>query len=187
MKKLVNLSILILAGFIVVYFSFPVIAYGFTGFPVLLLALLSLWILMNNPITNQSSPAQLVFQVKKRDFRIPLGIMAVLLLYITIVPMVTSSALIRTNDYRNLIGTVETGENLSVHMAPISIEKIRVVDQSLANLLGDKVLGAQPALGSQVRLGTFTIQKVRNELYWVAPLLHSGFFMWQKNITKSRD
>ena len=181
MKKLVSLSILIIIGFIFVYFSFPVIAYGFTGFPVLLLVLLALWILMNNPITNQSSPAQIVYQVKKRDFRIPLVIMAILLLYITIVPMVTSSALIRTKDYRNLIGNVEIGENLSVHMAPISIEKIRVVDQSLANLLGDKVLGAQPALGSQVRLGTFTIQKVRNELYWVAPLLHSGFFMWQKN------
>ena len=66
-------------------------------------------------------------------------------------------------------------------MAPISIEKIRVVDQALANLLGDKVLGAQAALGSQVRLGTFNIQKVGTELYWVAPLLHSGFFMWQKN------
>jgi len=66
-------------------------------------------------------------------------------------------------------------------MAPISMEKVRVVDQSLANILGDKVLGAQPALGSQVRLGEFNIQKVRNDLYWVAPLLHSGFFKWNQN------
>jgi hypothetical protein len=80
-----------------------------------------------------------------------------------------------------MIGNVEIGENLSTHMAPISIDKIRVVDESLANLLGDKVLGAQPALGSQVKLGTFHIQKVRNNLYWVAPLLHSGFFKWNKN------
>ncbi|HWR99297.1 MAG TPA: hypothetical protein VN249_01720, partial [Prolixibacteraceae bacterium] len=43
------------------------------------------------------------------------------------------------------------------------------------------VLGAQPALGSQVRLGSFHIQKVGNDLYWVAPLLHSGFFKWNKN------
>jgi hypothetical protein len=66
-------------------------------------------------------------------------------------------------------------------MAPISLDKIRVVDQSLAQLLGDKVLGSQPALGSQVVLGTFTIQKVKDQLYWVAPLLHSGFFKWQQN------
>ena len=102
-------------------------------------------------------------------------------LYMTVLPMLTSLAIFRSNDYRDLIGKVEVGESLSDHMAPISIEKIRVVDQALANLLGDKVLGAQAALGSQVRLGTFNIQKVGTELYWVAPLLHSGFFMWQKN------
>jgi hypothetical protein len=51
----------------------------------------------------------------------------------------------------------------------------------LAEILGDKVLGSQPALGSQVTLGEFNIQKVNNDLYWVAPLMHSGFFKWQKN------
>jgi hypothetical protein len=107
--------------------------------------------------------------------------MVVLGLYMTVLPMLTSLAVFRSDAYRDLIGKVEIGETLSTHMAPISIEKIRVVDQSLANLLGDKVLGAQAALGSQVRLGTFNIQKVGAELYWVAPLLHSGFFMWQKN------
>ncbi|MEI7504731.1 MAG: hypothetical protein WCJ61_15745, partial [Paludibacter sp.] len=94
----------------------------------------------------------------------------------------TSWALFRTSDYRNLIGKIETGKDLSNHMLPISLEKIRVVDQSLAEILGDKVLGSQSALGSQVILGEFNIQKVNNDLYWVAPLLHSGFFKWQKNI-----
>jgi hypothetical protein len=32
-----------------------------------------------------------------------------------------------------------------------------------------------------VTLGEFTIQKVKDELYWIAPLLHSGFFKWNKN------
>ena len=59
--------------------------------------------------------------------------------------------------------------------------QIRVVDQELAYNLGDKVLGAQSGLGSQVTLGEFTIQKVNDQLYWVAPLLHSGFFKWNKN------
>jgi hypothetical protein len=43
------------------------------------------------------------------------------------------------------------------------------------------VLGSQPALGSQVELGAFCIQKVNKELYWVAPLLHSVFFKWMNN------
>jgi hypothetical protein len=88
--------------------------------------------------------------------------------------------------YRALIGTVKEGSDLSKHIAPISLEKIRVVDQALASTLGDKVLGAQPALGSQVILGTFNIQKVNNELYWVAPLLHSGFFKWFKKPSRNK-
>jgi hypothetical protein len=181
MKKISNFLFLILAGFIIVYFSLPVISYGFSDFPLILTFLVGAWILINKPIITSSTPQQIALQLRSNKIRIPVIIIVVLVLYMTILPAVTSSALLRSEDYRDLIGKVEIGENLSKHMAPISIEKIRVVDQSLANLLGDKVLGAQPALGSQVRLGTFTIQKVRNELYWVAPLLHSGFFKWQKN------
>lgn len=47
------------------------------------------------------------------------------------------------------------------------------------------MLGSQPALGSQVTLGTFSIQKVNDALYWVAPLLHSGFFKWLSNLEGS--
>jgi hypothetical protein len=61
------------------------------------------------------------------------------------------------------------------------MDEIRVVDEDLAYLLGEKVLGSQQALGSQVQLGDFCIQKVNNKLYWVAPLLHSGFFKWLNN------
>jgi hypothetical protein len=120
------------------------------------------------------------FQVQPNS-KAPVVILFVLFLYAAVLPIVTSSPFLRTSEYRNLIGEVEIGESLSNHMPPIALSQIRVVDQSLANILGDKVLGAQPALGSQVRLGTFHIQKVKNELYWVAPLLHSGFFMWYQN------
>jgi len=181
MKKITNLLVLILIGFIIAYFSLPVISYGFVDTPIFLIVLLAIWIVINKPFKANSTPDQIAAHLRSKEIRVPVLIIAALLFYMTAVPALTSWALFRSEEYRDLIGKVEIGENLSTHMAPISIEKIRVVDQSLANLLGDKVLGAQPALGSQVRLGTFNIQKVRNELYWVAPLLHSGFFMWQKN------
>jgi len=181
MKTINNLVVLILAAFLIIYFSFPVINYGFTDLALVLIVLIGLWILLNKPIHPNSTPQEIVFQLKSSKIKAPVTVMVVLGLYMTVLPMLTSLAVFRSNDYRDLIGKVEMGENLSKHMAPISIEKIRVVDQALANLLGDKVLGAQAALGSQVRLGTFNIQKVGSELYWVAPLLHSGFFMWQKN------
>ncbi len=181
MKTINNLLVLILAAFLIAYFSLPVVNYGFSDLPMVLIVLTGLWILLNRPIHPNSTPQEIVFQLKSNKVKAPVTIMVVLGLYMTVLPMLTSLAVFRSNDYRDLIGKVEVGESLSKHMAPISIEKIRVVDQALANLLGDKVLGAQAALGSQVRLGTFNIQKVGTDLYWVAPLLHSGFFMWQKN------
>jgi len=181
MKQISNILVLILFAFIITYFSLPVINYGFSDLPFVLIVLTSFWMLINRPFVPNSTPQQMAVQLKSNKIKIPVIVILLLGLYMTVLPMVTSWALLRSQDYRNLIGTVETGENLSEHMAPISIEKIRVVDQSLANLLGDKVLGAQAALGSQVKLGTFNIQKVGSELYWVAPLLHSGFFKWQKN------
>jgi len=184
MSKIKNFIIVILAGLILAYFYMPVVSFGFMGFPVFLLVLAGLWITLNSPLNLSSLGDQKDIQnlKMKKPGIVPLILLAALLLYITVVPVVTTWALFRTNDYRDLIGKIDTESNLSTHMLPISIEKIRVVDQSLAQLLGDKVLGSQPALGSQVTLGEFNIQKVNNDLYWVAPLLHSGFFKWQKNI-----
>ena len=184
MSKIKNLVLVILAGFILVYFYMPVVSFGFIGFPVLLLVLIGLWITLNSPLNLATLGDQKDLQNLKirKPGKVSFILLAVLFLYITVVPVVTTWALFRTNDYRDLIGKIDTESNLSTHMLPISIEKIRVVDQSLAQLLGDKVLGSQPALGSQVTLGAFNIQKVNNDLYWVAPLLHSGFFKWQKNI-----
>ena len=181
MKKIENLLLVFVVAFLILYFAMPVVSYGFTDFALVLIVLIALWTLLNNQLISRPSPQQVNFKFKSSGLKIPGAIILVLGLYIAVLPMVTSLAVFRSKDYRDLIGEVEVGQNLADHMAPISIEKIRVVDQALANLLGDKVLGAQPALGSQVRLGTFNIQKVGDELYWVAPLLHSGFFKWQKN------
>jgi len=89
--------------------------------------------------------------------------------------------MLHTSSYQKLIGEVKNGKKIGNHFEPISIDKLRVVDQKLAYLLGEKIIGSQPALGSQIDLGEFSIQKVNNELYWVAPLLHSGFFKWLNN------
>ncbi len=182
MKKFRNLILVLITGFILVYMYMPTINYGFTGFPLLLMFLTGIWILLNNPFSvvqhQNNAPTLKIGKPGKVSFLT----LAALSVYITVVPAITSWAIFHTSEYRNLIGKVEKESNLSNHMLPISIEKIRVVDQDLAQILGDKVLGSQSALGSQVMLGTFNIQKVNNDLYWVAPLLHSGFFKWQKNM-----
>ena len=181
MRKIKNLLLVLLVAFLIVYFAMPVVSYGFTDFALVLIVLIALLTLLNHRFISRPTPQNINFQFKSSGLKVPGAIILILGVYIIVLPMVTSLTVLRSKDYRDLIGTVDVGQNLADHMAPISIERIRVVDQSLANLLGDKVLGAQPALGSQVRLGTFNIQKVGSELYWVAPLLHSGFFKWNKN------
>lgn len=102
-------------------------------------------------------------------------------MYCIVLPFVTSLKVFRSDSFQKLIGKVNNGQKITNHIAPISIDKIRVVDEELAHLLGEKILGSQPALGSQVELGDFCIQKVNDNLYWVAPLLHSGFLKWLNN------
>lgn len=124
---------------------------------------------------------QTKYAFEKKPHQLFYYVLGVLLIYILLVPLFTSLPMFRSQSYRTLIGNVKNGENVSNHIAPISLDKIRVVDKKLAYLLGEKVLGSQPSLGSQVELGDFFIQKVGSDLYWVAPLLHSGFFKWLNN------
>lgn len=182
MKKIKPLIWTILVGLVLVFFNMPVLNYGYYGLPFLLLLLTLLWMVVSFPASSlKMEGKELRFEKNTKFSKTPLWLMLGLVFYVVVLPFITSSPMFHSSSYRNLIGDVKTGANLSQHMAPISLEKIRVVDQSLASLLGDKVLGAQPALGSQVEVGTFNIQKVRDELYWVAPLVHSGFFKWMSN------
>lgn len=182
MKKIIALIFILLLGFLGIYLHMPVLNYGFFGLPFLLFLLSLVYIFWSKLIyvkTSAGNKANL--NVRKGGDNWVFLLPVIFILYITVLPMVTSWALFYNQKYRNLIGKVETGENFANHIAPISIENIRVVDKPLAYLLGDKVLGAQPALGSQVNLGEFAIQKVNGTLYWVAPLVHSGFFKWNQN------
>lgn len=107
-------------------------------------------------------------------------IMTLLPILIFVVYTVGNSPIIRPTTFRGMIGEVEE-EDFKVEISPIDINNLPTVDEDLADNLGDKELGTKVALGSQVTLGEFTKQNVDGELYWVAPLLHSGFFKWINN------
>jgi hypothetical protein len=179
MKNLKNIFFVVALLLILSYFWLPVFQFGFYDLPLLILMVLLLLIVFsfrykseNNyqkvTVTRAPSKGLLYF------FFIALGIFIV-------IPLFTTATVLYTSKYQKLIGEVNNGDKISAQIAPIAMDKIRVVDQELAYLLGEKIIGSQPALGSQVVLGRFSIQKVNNELYWVAPLLHSGFFKWFNN------
>jgi hypothetical protein len=179
MKKIFNIVFLLLFGFLLFYINLPVINYGFTGFAIILLLLVILGILYSLGLTVSPQTKQL--KIMSQPHTILFVLVGVLLVYCIALPFATSLKMFRSNSYQKLIGEVKNGQKITNHIAPISIDKIRVVDEELAHLLGEKILGSQPALGSQVELGEFFIQKVNNNLYWVAPLLHSGFLKWFNN------
>jgi hypothetical protein len=179
MKKIIPILGLLLFGFLLLYFALPVINYGFVGLPIILIFVLLACVIAFTKleVVKPSNKLRLIAAPSKFFFYA----IIVAIAYVTVVPLLTSLPMFRSESYQKLIGKVEDGQNLKNHIAPISLDKIRVVDEELAMLLGEKIIGSQPSLGSQTEIGAFTIQKVNDELYWVAPLLHTGFFKWYNN------
>lgn len=88
---------------------------------------------------------------------------------------------LHSSRYRDQIQQPESRAFTS-DVQPLDVNELPIVDSDLAYKLADKKLGEKPALGSQVTLGTPTIQKVDGKLIWAVPLEHSGFFKWLSNM-----
>lgn len=114
----------------------------------------------------------------KRNFKIAIGILAIAV----VLPTLASTPIIRAKAYRNLLGTVKESE-FTKDVSPVNVNEIRIVDEDMAMKLGDKKLGEVPAIGSVSKLGKFHIQKVKDKLYWVAPLVHRDFIKWVTNMS----
>ncbi|AWA28887.1 hypothetical protein HYN48_01620 [Flavobacterium magnum] len=179
MKRFLSPLLFLFIIFLFLYFGHPVLNYGFIQLPLMLLLLVLAGMLLFTKVGLSEDRKK--FRFISKPNRVFGWVLLAILAYMTIVPLVTTAPIFHTDAYRNMIGKVESGQKISNHIAPISIDEIRVVDEPLAYLLGEKILGSQPALGSQVEIGDFTIQKVNHDLYWVAPLLHTGFFKWFSN------
>ena len=179
MKKVLSIIVLLAITLVLFYINLPVINYGFTGFAFIIIVVLIIAVIFSTGITvSQKTNEVKLARMPSKFLYISI---ALLLVYCIVLPFFTSLKMFRSDSYQKLIGEVKNGQKITNHIAPISIDNIRVVDEQLAYLLGEKILGSQPALGSQVELGEFCIQKVGTELYWIAPLLHSGFLKWFNN------
>lgn len=102
----------------------------------------------------------------------------------TIFPFLSSTPMLGNADnYRELIGEVKT-EEFSKSNLKVSLEHIRIIYERNAKRLGEKKLGEDLGLGSRVTIGIYNIQKVKDELFWVAPLQYKGFFKWLSGFEK---
>lgn len=180
MNKIVASFVLVFVAFCFLYFGQPVLNYGFVQLPIFILFVLLIGMVLFTSFGIDPANKQQL-KLKRKPSSVFLYLILAVVAYMTLLPLFTSLPMFRTDAYRNLIGKVEEGKDLKNHIAPISLDEIRVVDERLAMLLGEKIIGSQPSLGSQAEIGDFTIQKVNNKLYWVAPLLHTGFLKWFNN------
>ena len=101
-------------------------------------------------------------------------------LWLILVPFF-SSGIFHAKSYRDLIGKVES-TNFTELVSPVNLDQVPIIDRTFAASLAEKKLGEDFALGSRVTLGSPTIQMVDKRLFWVVPLLHSGFFKWLTNM-----
>ncbi len=108
-------------------------------------------------------------------------IAGLLLVIIIVIPFFITSPILRASSYRSLLGNVEESV-FTEDISPVSIDEIRIVDKDMAVKLGDKKLGEIPAIGSISKVGDYSIQSVKGELYWVAPLVHRDIIKWITNL-----
>ena len=119
------------------------------------------------------------FSSSFRIFGVVPLLISVLLFFALIFLSIWSSCLFDSNTriFRSMIGNIEES-TFNSHIQPIPTSQMIIVDAEIAKRIGEKLLGAEPGLGSRAELGDFTLQPVAGKLYWIAPLLHSGFFRW---------
>lgn len=108
-------------------------------------------------------------------------IAALLLIIVIVIPFFVTSPIFRASSYRNLLGKVEESV-FTEDVSPVSVDKIRIVDKDMAVKLGEKKVGEIPAIGSISKVGEYSIQSVKGELYWVAPLVHRDIVKWITNL-----
>lgn len=173
MRALVLIISVVLAT-LAFYFGMPVFAFGFCGWAVFL-AFISFLIGINFIDFDSGELPRWV-----KTFWISSGVILIGFLII-IIPIFSTWSLFRASSYRNLIGEPKKSD-ISSDLNPISPENIVIIDEFTAMKLGEKKLTeTNTSLGSEVVLGDFTLQKIKDKLYYVSPLLHSGFFKWFKN------
>jgi hypothetical protein len=147
----------------IIYFVLPVWNIRFVGWPFAAAVILA-------PLAALSRLRKLLFGIY-----VLLGLFVFLMLF-------SAAPLFRAKGYRAMIGEVQRTE-FSELISPIKLDQVPIVDQRFAMALAEKKLGDDYALGSRVTLGSPTMQMVSGRLFWVIPLLHSGFFKWLANMS----
>lgn len=91
-----------------------------------------------------------------------------------------NSGILRANDYASVINYLGNVEERvwTQDIQPKDPAHMRMASEENASYQAKKVLGTAGAIGSQFELGTMTVQMIKGELTFVAPLDFAGFSIW---------
>jgi hypothetical protein len=146
----------------------PTFNYGYVGWPFLTLFIGVIFILFDTEFDSWESKFGLGISITS------------LVVFIILLPFF-SSPLFFASKYRDMLGTVEE-KTFSNDISPIDPSRMVIIDYDVAAKLGDKRLVSDDmTLGSQTNIGKYTHQKIKDDLYYVAPINHSGYWKWRKN------
>ena len=169
--KSYGIALLIVA--IYLFVKLPVLRLDFTsGFTTLIL-----FFVLAGVLDMMFDRGERTSKMAKNNFLIAV----LLLITIIVIPFFVTSPIFRASSYRNLLGKVEESV-FTEDISPVSVDEIRIVDKDMAMKLGEKKIGEIPAIGSISKVGDYSIQSVKGELYWVAPLVHRDIIKWITNL-----
>lgn len=154
------------------YLCLPTLAWGFSGWMGIVFFVGIIYLLFS--IGDDWNPCATIGTI----------ICSLILFFWIVVGFFTNSAIIGSNaeKYQKLLGTVHEITN-NRDLTATDINKIIFIDEEVAAKYGDKQISTAEnlALGSQVTIGHYTQQIVAGKVYYVAPLLHGGFFKYLNN------
>lgn len=128
---------------------------------------------------------------RKVNWFVPIGI-----LWFMLIANMASSRMFNAGAYNSKLEVQEVSyENFATDVDVIAVDKMIVADYDLARKVVEDRLEEDPGLGSRCVVGRMTLQQLSgeftidggkklvfdNDIIWVAPLEHSGFWKWLTN------
>jgi len=127
--------------------------------------------------------AGVLWIVRGRDLDrlIPAFAPTVIALILVVVGGLSSGGMFRSRDLARQITIPEPTAFVMTDIPLFDPLQTPWIDEGYARVLANQVFGQLGAIGSAMYVGSFYRQEVNGRLYYVTPILHDGFFSYNRN------
>ena len=184
MKRIINLIITLVIGFILFYIFLPAINLNNPRFYLYICTLIMIYGVLD-AIT--SDTVQVIKKGKKVDFKVghggvfPICVISVITLFVLIVIVnFICSPVFNAKSYQQRIEVVEG--DFAQDIEEVNFNQLPLLDKDSSKVLGDRVMGEISELVSQYDVSELYTQiNYNNDIVRVTPLEYADFFKWANN------